>query len=185
VPIYNALDPETHYPVRARHEADLTLIANRLPDREARVEEFFFRPARRLPEHDFVLGGAGWEGLDLPVRYRGHVPTAEHNAVNCASLAVLNVTRADMAANGWSPATRVFEAAGAAACLITDAWEGIELFLEPGREVLVARDGDEVVEHLQGLTPERARAIGRAARERVLDEHTYEHRAELVERVLS
>jgi spore maturation protein CgeB len=184
IPVYNALDPETHHPVVARPTADLTLVANRLPDREARVEEFFFRPARRLPGHDFVLGGAGWDDLDLPVRYRGHVPTGAHNAVNCSSLAVLNVTREDMAANGWSPPTRVFEAAGAGACLITDAWEGIELFLEPDREVLVARDGDEVVRHLQELTPARAREIGRAARERVLAEHTYDRRAELVERIL-
>jgi spore maturation protein CgeB len=184
VPVYNALDPQTHHPVRARREADLTLVANRLPDREARVEEFFFRPARRLPGRDFVLGGAGWDGLDLPVRYRGHVPTGAHNTVNCSSLAVLNVTREDMAANGWSPPTRVFEAAGAGACLITDAWEGIELFLEPEREVLVARDGEEVAEQLQGLTPQRASAIGRAARERLLAEHTYDRRAELVERAL-
>jgi spore maturation protein CgeB len=185
VPVYNALDPETHHPVRAVRRADLTLVANRLPDRESRVDEFFFRPARRLPGHDFVLGGAGWDGVEEPVRYRGHVPTAAHNAVNCSSLAVLNVTREDMAAAGWSPPTRVFEAAGAGACLITDAWEGIGDFLEPDREVLVAHDGDDVVAHLQSLTPERAREIGRAARERVLDEHTYDRRAELVERVLA
>jgi spore maturation protein CgeB len=89
-----------------------------------------------------------------------------------------------MAANGWSPPTRLFEAAGAGACVITDAWEGIDEFLEPEREVLVAHGGDEVVELLQGLTPQRARTIGRAARERLLAEHTYDRRAELVERVL-
>jgi spore maturation protein CgeB len=70
----------------------------------------------------------------------------------------------------------VFEAAGAAACLITDAWEGIELFLQPGTEVLVARDGRDVADHLANLTPERARSIGEAARRRVLAEHTYERR---------
>src|SRR5690606_13538566 len=89
-----------------------------------------------------------------------------------------------MATVGYSPATRVFEAAGAAACLVTDAWEGIELFLEPGREVLVAKSGDEVAEHVRSLDPERARSIGRAARARVLAEHTYARRAEEVERAL-
>jgi spore maturation protein CgeB len=89
-----------------------------------------------------------------------------------------------MADVGFSPATRVFEAAGAGACLITDAWEGIELFLAPGEEVLVARDGDDVVEHLSALTPERARAIGRAARRRVLAEHTYAGRAGEVDALL-
>ncbi len=86
-----------------------------------------------------------------------------------------------MARYGYSPATRVFEAAGAAACLITDAWEGIDSFLEPDSEVLVARDGAEVARLIRELDPERARAIGRAARERVLRDHTYEQRASLVE----
>jgi spore maturation protein CgeB len=186
IPVYNALDPDSHHPVLAGRDADLTLVANRLPDREARVEEFFLRPARRLAQHAFVLGGSGWREKQLPasVRLLGHVPTGRHNELNCASRTVLNVTREDMAANGWSPPTRVFEAAGAGACVITDAWKGIEEFLEPEREVLVAHDGDEVVDLLLGLTDRQARTIGRAARERLLAEHTYDRRAELVERVL-
>jgi spore maturation protein CgeB len=107
------------------------------------------------------------------VRHRGHVYTSEHNAFNCTPKAVLNVARDSMAHIGFSPATRVFEAAGAAACLITDAWEGIELFLTPDEEVLVARDGQDVAEHMAALTPERAREIGQAALRRVLAEHTY------------
>src|SRR3546814_4968016 len=74
------------------------------------------------------------------VRKLGHVPTADHNAFNTTPLAVLNIARDSMAATGYSPATRVFEAAGAAACIITDAWEGIDLFLDPGSEILVARE---------------------------------------------
>jgi spore maturation protein CgeB len=89
-----------------------------------------------------------------------------------------------MADVGFSPATRVFEAAGAAACLITDAWEGIEQFLKPDEEVLVARDGQDVAEHVRSLDSDRARAIGRAALERVLAEHTYAHRGEQVDALL-
>jgi spore maturation protein CgeB len=133
-----------------------------------------------------LLGGSGWGDKTLPanVRYLGHVYTAEHNAFNCTPRTVLNVSRESMARYGFSPATRVFEAAGAGACLITDAWEGIELFLEPEREVLVAEDGAEVAEHVRALTPERARAIGRAAHRRVLAEHTYAHRAGQLEALL-
>lgn len=189
VPVYNAVDPATHHPVPPdpRFAAVLGFLGNRLPDREARVEEFFLRAATLLPGRPCLLGGAGWGDKPLPanVRHLGHVFTADHNAFNCTPLAVLNVSRESMAATGFSPATRVFEAAGAAACLITDAWEGIGLFLEPGREVLVARDGAEVAELVAGLTPERARAIGAAARARVLAEHTYAHRAALVERLLT
>jgi spore maturation protein CgeB len=179
-PIYNALDPDTHHPVAPdrRYAADLSLLANRLPDREARIDAFLFEAARRLPESRFVLAGSGWIGAHVPenVTLIGHLPTADHNAFNCSATAVLSVNRESMARVGFSPATRMFEAAGAGACLITDAWEGIELFLEPDIEVLVARDGEEVADLLRNLTPRRARMIGEAARLRVLAEHTYEHR---------
>lgn len=189
VPVYNALDPETHHPVPsdARFDTDLTFLGNRLPDREARVEQFFLDAAARLPDRRFLLAGNGWHDKPVPanVRVLGHVYTADHNALNCSGLAVLNISRQSMAEMGYSPATRVFEAAGAAACLITDAWVGIEEFLEPGTEVLVARDGAEVAEHVASLTKERARAIGQAGLRRVLADHTYDNRAVLVERLLT
>jgi spore maturation protein CgeB len=97
---------------------------------------------------------------------------------------VLNINRESMARFGYSPATRLFEAAGAGACLITDYWEGVELFLEPGRECLVARTGDEVVDILREITPRRAAEIGRAALKRVRRDHTYDQRARQVEPVL-
>jgi spore maturation protein CgeB len=188
VPVYNALDPETHFPVDPdpRFACDLAFLGNRLPDREARVEEFFLRAAELAPERRFLLGGSGWDDRPLPpnVRRLGHVSTNDHNAFNCTPLAVLNVTRQDMVANGWSPATRVFEAAGAGACLITDAWDGVEEFLEPGREVLVATCGQEVSDLLRCLTPQRKCDLGAAARARVLAEHTYERRGEQVEAIL-
>lgn len=186
--VYNAVDPRIHHPVPAddAYRADLTLLANRLPDREARIEAFFLDPALRLPQRTFLLGGAGWEDKPLPanVRRLGHVPTADHNRLNRSALAVLNVNRASMARYGHSPATRVFEAAGAGACLITDAFAGIEAFLEPGREVLVAESGEAVAAHLAGLDRAQAAAIGEAARGRVLAAHTYAHRAAEVERLL-
>jgi spore maturation protein CgeB len=190
VPVYNALDPSTHHPAAPREElrADLSLLANRLPDREARVEDFFFDAVAAAPQRRFLLGGSGWSdrvGRHPNLRYVGHVSTRDHNALNCSALAVLNVSRDSMAANGFSPATRVFEAAGAGACVITDAWEGIEEFLEPEREVLVARDGAQVAALLDGLDPDRARRIGAAARARVLDGHTYADRAAQVEALLA
>ncbi|HJS83860.1 MAG TPA: glycosyltransferase [Acetobacteraceae bacterium] len=186
-PIYNALDPATHFPVAPDPAlvADLSFLANRMPDREARAEAFFLDPAARLPDRQFLLGGSGWDGKPMPANVRaiGHVGTERHNAFNCSALAVLNVARESMAAMGFCPATRVFEAAGAGACLITDAWEGIELFLRPETEVLVARDGRDVAEHLARLTPARAKAIGQQARARILAEHTYAERARIVDRL--
>ena len=188
VPIYNALDADTHHPVSPddRFSCDLALLANRLPDREARVEEFFFDVASGLPNHRFLLGGNGWADKRMPanVKYIGHVYTRDHNAFNSSARTVLNVNRDSMASYGFSPPTRIFEAAGSASCLITDAWEGIENFLEPNREVLVARSGEDVIRHLRTLGQSRARQLGQAARQRVLAEHTYQHRAEQLQQLL-
>ena len=189
VPVYNALDPETHHPAPPdpKFEADLGFLGNRLPDREARVDSFFLDAARRAPERRFVLGGSGWEDKELPpnVTNVGHVYTHEHNAFNCTPRMVLNVSRDSMAATGFSPATRVFEAAGAGACLITDSWEGIELFLEPDQEILVADNGADVAAYVQQVDAVRASAIGTRARRRVMAEHTYDHRAAQVLELLS
>ncbi|HVT10468.1 MAG TPA: glycosyltransferase [Polyangia bacterium] len=188
VPIYNGLDPDIHRPAQPdqRFAGDLGFLANRLPDREARVEEFFLRAAAALPQRVFVLGGAGWHDKAMPpnVRAVGHVYTRDHNAFNASTTAVLNVNRDSMARFGYSPATRVFEAAGAGACVITDAFVGVGTFFAPEREILVARDGAEVARLLAGLTAERAREIGAAARRRALGEHTYDQRALRVEAVL-
>lgn len=187
--VYNALDPASHYPVarEERFAGDLGFLGNRLPDRERRVDAFFFGPARHLGRRRFVLGGSGWDDVAaaLPnLNYVGHVYTADHNAFNVSPKTVINISRDEMAEVGFAPATRVFEAAGSGACLITDAWDGIELFLEPDAEVLVARDADDVARWVEETSPERARRIGRRARERVLAHHTYANRAEQLEGLL-
>jgi spore maturation protein CgeB len=188
VPIYNAFDPDTHHPVRPdpRFRAHLGFLGNRLPDREKRVEQFFLDVAAARPQQQFLLGGSGWDDKSVAgnVIRVGHVYTRDHNAFNCTPLAVLNINRDSMARYGFSPPTRVFEAAGASACLITDAWEGIETFLEPGVEVLVASSGEQVAAHLDGLDAATAARIGAAGQRRVLAGHTYAHRAKLLESVL-
>ena len=188
VPIYNALDSSTHFPVPAseQFQADLSFLGNRLPDRERRVEEFFLKPAAQLTNLDFLLAGSGWQDKPMPpnVQYIDHLYSAQHNAFNCSARAVLNVTRDSMVKYGFSPATRVFEAAGSGACLISDSWTGIETFFEPNSEILVAHSGDEVTSILQELSVSRARQIGRRAMQRALQDHTYEQRAEQVDSVL-
>lgn len=188
LPVYNGLDRATHFPVQPdpRFAADLAFLGNRLPDREARVEEFFFKPARLLPDQRFLLGGSGWDDVELPpnVRSIGHVASGDHNAFNATPLAVLNISRQSMADVGFSPATRVFEAAGAGACLITDAWEGIDMFFEPGNELLVARDGEEVARLLCGLDAGEAAEIGARALQRARRMHDYRRRAEEVHHAL-
>jgi spore maturation protein CgeB len=187
-PIYNALDPDEHRPLERSGPPrwDLLFMGNRLPDREARVDEFFFRAAALCPDARFALGGEGWGDRAIPanVEYLGHVPTARHNEVNAGARLVLNVHRDSMVRNGWSPATRMFEAAGAAACQVTDAWEGIEEFFEPGTEILVAADAEGVAQLVRETGDEAALRIGAAARRRAVAEHSYDGRAVLLDSLL-
>ncbi len=187
--VYNAVDPDDYYavPAEADRACDLLFMGNRMPDREQRVRDLFFKAAELAPDLQFILGGNGWEPNDLPsnVRYIGHVPTAEHRAWNCSARMVLNINRADMAATGFSPPTRVFEAAGCACCVVTDAWQGVETFFEPGLEIIVARSAEDIVAAVRYTLPSHSHSIGEAARARVLRDHTYARRASDLESVLT
>ncbi len=187
-PIYNGLDPDTHHPVPRDPEfsCDLAFVGHRLPDREKRVEDFFIRAADLAPELGFVLGGEGWGSKKLPsnVRWIGHVGTADHNRINCSARMVLNINRDSMAQVGFSPPTRVFEAAGAGSCVITDAWAGVEQFFVPGREILTAASAEEIVYWLYCVDREQSAIVGRSMRVRALCHHTYELRAAEVDRIL-
>jgi spore maturation protein CgeB len=187
-PIYNGLDPAVHHPAVPDEtlRCDLLFVGNRLPDRERRVEEFLLRAAELAPSHSFILGGEGWAGKPLPpnVRWIGHVSTDDHNRLNSSARMVLNVNRESMADVGFSPPTRIFEAAGAGACLITDSWDGISSFFAPGKEILIASGAEDVVSYLSSIDSEQALSIGQAMRRRALRDHTYAQRADQVHAVL-
>jgi spore maturation protein CgeB len=188
-PIYNGVDPDEHRPPEHRQPPrwDLLFMGNRLPDREARVEEFFLRAAALSPKARFALGGEGWGDKSMPgnVEYLGHIPTGRHNEVNAAARLVLNIHRESMASTGWSPATRMFEAAGAAACQVTDALRGLEEFFAPGTEILVAERAEDVARFVREVDEEQAREIGAAARRRAVESHTYRSRAALLDTILT
>jgi spore maturation protein CgeB len=144
------------------------------------VQEFFLRAAELAPDLQFALGGEGWEGKRMPanVRWIGHVGTGDHNRMNCSVRMVLNINRDSMAGVGFSPPTRVFEAAGAGACLITDQWAGIETFFAPEKEILVAGSAEEIVAYLRTISQPAAKQIGENMRQRALRDHTYALRAQ-------
>lgn len=188
-PIYNGLDPETHHPASPDPSlaCDLVFVGHRLPDREKRVEQFFLRAADLAPEMTFILGGEGWAGKPMPpnVRHIGHVGTADHNRVNCSARMVLNINRESMAGVGFSPPTRVFEAAGAGVCLITDDWAGVDTFFRAGEEILVASSAEDIVHLLRSIDSAESRAIGQKMRSRALRDHTYSLRARQVDNILT
>lgn len=186
--IYNGLDPETHHPVARNPDfaCDLAFLGNRLPDRETRVDELFLAAAQLAPDQSFLLGGEGWGDKALPanVRWIGHVPTGLHNTINCSARMVLNINRASMASFGFSPPTRVFEAAGAGACLLCDDWPGVEDCFEPQRELIVVRSADDVARALRDYNADDCRRMGDAFLARALRDHSYARRAAMVEDAL-
>jgi spore maturation protein CgeB len=113
-----------------------------------------------------------------------HLPPADHASFYASSPLTLNVTRAAMAALGHCPSARFFEAAACGTPVLSDAWEGLERFFTPGEQVVIARRRDDTVAAL-ALGPAALGAIGRRARERALDEHTADHRAAELERILA
>lgn len=184
--LYGHVDPDAHRRVASdpRFEADLSYIGTYADDRQAGVEQLFIEPARRRPEKKFVLAGSGYP-KDFPwtdnIWFVRHLPPPEHPAFYSSSELTLNVTRRDMAQMGWCPSGRLFEAAACGCPILSDAWEGLDTFFAPDREILIARNADEAAAALDLAGAELAR-MGAAARERVLDEHTSDHRAgELLE----
>jgi spore maturation protein CgeB len=186
--VYNGLDPDTHHPVPPDPAlaCDVAFIGNRLPDRERRVEELFLRAAAMAPENRFLLGGEGWGDKSMPanVRWIGHVPTHDHNRVNCSAGMVLNINRSSMADCGFSPPTRLFEVAGVGACMLCDDWPGIDDCFEPEKEILVVRTAEDIVDALHTHNESSRNKIGEAFRARALRDHTYARRAQQAEQAI-
>lgn len=184
--VYNGFDPDTHHlvPPDPSLACDVAFVGNRLPDREQRVCELFLRAAELAPDKQFLLGGEGWGDKPLPrnVRWIGHVVTGDHNRVNCSASMVMNINRSSMANFGFSPPTRIFEAAGAAACLLCDDWPGIDECFTPGKELIVIRTAGDIVDALKQFDAEARRRMGEAFYARALRDHTYAQRAEQAER---
>ncbi|WP_205480813.1 CgeB family protein [Sphingomonas arenae] len=186
-PLYCSVDAHKYQPLDVPTRWDLSYLGTYSDDRQLTVEKLLNAAARALPHRRFCVAGPQYpDSIEWPANVEriDHVPPAEHPAFYAASRFTLNVTRADMIKAGWSPSVRLFEAAACATPVISDVWEGLSDLLEPGREILLARSTDDVIAALEGLTEKQARAIGGAARGRVLAAHTAEHRAAELEQHL-
>ena len=180
-PLYGHVDPEAHFPVPAvdRYRADLSYIGTYAADRQPAVQQLLIDPARRLPDRRFSIAGSMYPA-DFPwqanIWYFKHLPPAEHPAFYCSSRWTLNTTRVAMATLGYCPSGRFFESAACGTPVVSDWWDGLDTFYTPGKEVVVARSTEDVIAAVE-MTDAEASAIGRAARERTLDEHTSDDRA--------
>ena len=180
-PLYGHVDPAAHRPVepQALFGGDLSYLGTYAADRQPALRELFVKPARAAPGRRFVLGGSGYPA-DFPwtdnIWFMRHVAPPDHPAFFCSSRLTLNVTRADMAASGWCPSGRLFEAAACGVPILSDDWPGLDRFFAPGEEILIARNRDDVLAALE-LAPTELARIAEAARARVMAGHSSAARA--------
>jgi spore maturation protein CgeB len=180
-PLYGHVDPDVHRPVEpvARYVSDFSYLGTYAVDRQAALDALFIEPAHRRPEQRFLIGGAQYP-QDFPwaenIFFVRHLPPSEHPAFFASSRLTLNVTRQAMAEMGWCPSGRLFEAAACGTPILSDWWEGLDAFFEPGDDILVARTCEDAVAALD-LSDAELKRIAKHARQRVLAEHTSARRA--------
>ncbi len=180
-PLYGHVDPDMHRPAvpDPAFDAALSYLGTYAEDRQPALERLLVEPARSRPAAPFLIGGAQYP-REFPwaenIRFVSHVPPADHPAFFSSCRMTLNVTRRDMAAMGWCPSGRLFEAAACGAPVLSDIWEGLDAFFTPGEEIVVAERTEDTLSALD-LTDGDLKRIAKRARERVLAEHTSERRA--------
>jgi spore maturation protein CgeB len=185
--LYCSVDPENYFPESRRPAWDLGYLGTYSRDRHPGMRRLLLTPAQRWAEGRFVVAGAQYPrqiAWPANVERIEHLPPARHRRFYNRQRFTLNLTRADMIAAGYSPSVRLFEAAACGTPIISDWWPGLDEFFEPGREILIANTSGAMLGFLRDISAESARAIGAAARRRVLAHHTAAHRAAELERHL-
>lgn len=190
LPLFCSVDPDAHrpQPVDERFRCALSYLGTYSADRQPKLDALFVEPALATPTERFLLAGAQYpESLGWPenVWRFEHVPPPEHPSFYCSSRFTLNLTRDSMVAAGWAPSVRLFEAAACGAVIISDRWPGLDQLLTPGKEILLASTAEDVLRILRETTESEREALGRAARARVLAEHTSAQRAAELEAIVA
>ena len=183
-PLYCSVDPELYYPEERERDLDLGYLGTYSIDRQPALERLLVEPARRWPEGRFLVAGPQYPAeIRWPANVSrvDHLPPSEHRGFYNRQRFTLNVTRADMVKAGWSPSVRLFEAAACATPIVSDWWEGLDSFFEPGRSILVAHTSEEALRILRETPEDERRRIGERARDRVLSKHTAAERARELE----
>jgi spore maturation protein CgeB len=177
--IFWAADPEFFRPLPVEKETDVFFYGYGDKFRRDWMQAMVGEPSRVLPDVDFALGGRDFQGDVGRARELGDVPFNAFSRAISAARINLNITRRSHATVFASATARPFELAAAGAAIVSNPYNGIERWFEPGRELLVVDSADEASSAYRDLLddPAQAEELGRLARERVLDEHTYVHRS--------
>jgi spore maturation protein CgeB len=187
-PLYGSVDPDVHKPAMpvSQYRAALSYMGTWSADRDKALRTLFMEPARTLESSRFVIGGAKYESdfQWLPnIYFVNHLAPDQHSAFYSSSSLTLNITRQPMAAMGYCPSGRLFEAAACGVPILSDDWKGLETFLTPDSEILVGRSSADVIAAIN-LPHEERQRIGQAARARTLACHTADVRAAELEKIL-
>jgi spore maturation protein CgeB len=178
--LYCSVDPAEHAPILTEPKWCLGYLGTYSADRQQTLESLLIAAARHLPHEKFVVAGPQYPAdLSWPdnVERIEHLPPDRHAEFFSAQRFTLNVTRSDMSAAGYSPSVRLFEAAACGVPIISDRWTGLDTFLTPATEILIADDTSDVVEFIRTISEPKRQKIAAAARTRVLQSHTAEQRA--------
>jgi hypothetical protein len=177
--VFWGADPDFFSPLPVEKEADVFFYGYGDKFRREWMQALVGEPSRALPDVDFVLGGRDYRGDTGRARIVGDVAFNTFSRAISAARVNLNITRRSHATVHASSTCRPFELAAAGAAIVSGPHDGIERWFAPGQELLLVSSADEAVAAYRDLLgdPAQAAELGRAARERVLDEHTYVHRA--------
>ena len=179
-PLYCSADAEMYRPEPPDLHWDLGYMGTYSADRQPGLERLLLQAAAADRQSRFIVAGPQYpEAIDWPgnVTRIAHLPPDQHRSFYNRQRFTLNLTRSRMREMGYSPSVRLFEAAACATPIISDAWPGLETLFTPNEEILIAESTRDTLEYLHTLSERERLAIGARARERMLNEHTSEHRA--------
>ncbi len=190
VAFYCSVDPDLYRPttVREKYRSDLSYLGTFAADRQPQLMELLNGSAALLKANSFLVAGAMYPE-NVPwganVKRLTHVAPPDHPAFYSSSRFTLNLTRSEMIDSGFSPSVRLFEASACGVAILSDQWKGIETFLTPAQEILLPRDARETAYYLTAFGESERLQLGRRARERILAEHTSDHRARQFEEIVA
>ncbi|MFL6416910.1 MAG: glycosyltransferase [Bryobacteraceae bacterium] len=180
--LYGWVDPDVYYrvPAESKFASRLSYLGTYAADRQQALENLLVKPAEKLGDLPFLIGGAMYpdtQSWPKNIRFIDHVPPADHRAFYSSSPLTLNITRGSMAAMGYCPSGRLFEAAACGTAVVSDNWEGLDTFFTPGEEILLVESTAEAIRAISD-DPHQLGRIGARARERALSCHTAQLRAQ-------
>ncbi len=179
-PLYESVDPYSFYRTDVDKTYDLGFIGNFKAERTSQLEELLIGPANYTPNRQFALAGDHYPVNRIwpqNLTYLEHLPETNHVDFYNRQRATLVLSRADRRELGYTPSRRLLAAAACGVPVLTDAWEGLEEFFEPGREVFSVAAKQDVLDVLYHTDKDLRRRVGSAARGRIMEGHTTAHRA--------